>query len=72
MRFDESFLDLVPQRGRDVGARAGAALLPAVLEGGSDGAVDDRLGVGRRMHEMVVLAATFADQSGEGAGGWEM
>ena len=64
---DEVALDLLPDRGRDVGARGGRALLALELEGAADhrGAQDGRVGAG--VGEDEVLAAGLADEARVGA-----
>lgn len=62
---DELLAQLRPEGGGHVGSGAGRALLAAELEGGTDGGRCDAGHVRRRMDEVEVLAAAFADQARE-------
>src|SRR6202012_3455094 len=60
---DELVLDRRPERGGQVGAGGGGALLPLVLEGTADERGHDRGGVGRGVDDHEVLAAGLADKA---------
>ena len=62
VRLDEPLAHVHPQRLRHVHARRRRALLTTVLERRAHRAVDDRLQVRSRVHEVKVLAATFLKQ----------
>ncbi len=55
----EAFTDGRPKRARHVETAAGAALLPAVLEGTAQRGDGYVFHVGRRVHKVVVLASAF-------------
>ena len=54
-------LKLGPETLGNIGARRGGAFLSLILEGTSERVGDERIDVGRRMREHVVLAARLAD-----------
>lgn len=60
---DQTSLDAAPQRGREVCARGGRALLALVLEGTADGVDDGVFDVGRGVDKMEVLATSLTDDA---------